>query len=656
MALKKSKRAERDWDNYQTYRDDSLEWRTIRDKLQKFYFGDQWSLEGGKKMQARGQSDIVINKIRQLLRMRVSMMTANKPTGRIFAVRQADIETATLFEEFTDWHLYNSDYAFHLERAVMGQQRIGVHYLTVYDDPVADYNQGELKVGNESYRHVYLDKAAGQNWDFSDAPRMIQTKLRRPEDWLLSLPPKIRARFSEDDVSALSRPNDEIYWTGEHKGRESNEIDTPVSVDTLVDEKVEWIREMDIYERTMVDVPILKDAQGIIFAAGDPDGDWNADQKEMIDQGVLVEAEVILPRIKFRKNISGRVLLPLDANDMSKVEDVLPIADYPLVPVIDEDTGNALPLGEVDFQAGIQEMLNVAVSLTLLNASLSSNLKIMLDSGKAGTTIEKFRKEYAVPGGVMDVRFDPQTGKPPVEIIRPEPLTQAWHTMAQMLSQEIEFQASRGLSLRAGDPTAAPETFAATLQLGQWAQDILRIPLSRLELALERVMNLILTWAPSYYDFEKVFYTFDSDAQPIQKSLNFSTMENMKARFRIRAGSTMPSQTVSELGIMQSMAQLNPALIGAVIDRMPGLRDNDKKELKQTIDLVAQLQQQGQQKDEVIDVLQQQMQHLQESNIALQKEATLAPLKREVDLAKARIKDMTGQFQKVVDKSNSKEK
>jgi len=165
---------------------------------------------------------------------------------------------------------------------------------------------------------------------------------------------------------------------------------------------------------------------------------------------------------------------------------------------------------------------------------------------------------------------------------------------------------------------------------------------------------LILTWAPSYYTFEKIFYTFDTDATPLQKSINFSTMENMKARFRIRAGSTMPSQTVSELGIMQSLAQLNPALIGAVIDRMPGLRDADKNELKQTIDLVSQLQQQNEQKDQVVDVLQQQMQHLQESNLALQKEAALAPLKREVDLASARVRDMTSDFRKLVDQGKSK--
>lgn len=650
------KQAKKDWDNYKVYRDDSQDWRIERDKNEKFYFGDQWSQSTSRKLENRGQVDIVVNKIRALLRTRVSMMIANKPTGRVFGVKKGDINAATLMEEFADWHLYNSDWQFHLERVVMGQNRCGIHWLTLYDDPTADYNRGELKVGNESFRYVFCDKAAGTRWDFSDAARVIDTKQRRPEDWWNSLPPKIRKTISLEQLKSLTVPDDELRWSGEHQHRGSNPVGTPVSVSTTEEKRDvgEWIREMDVYEKVMVDVPVLKDAQGIIFMVGDPDGDWNEDQKKAIEEGVLEEAEVAQNRIKFHKSISGKMVLPLDGNNLSKKADILPIEDYPLIPIIDEDTGNALPLGEIDFQSGIQEVLNAAVSLTLLNASLASNMKILVDAGKAGITdIETWQNQWAIPGVALNVKTDPVTGKFPVEIIRPEPLTQAWFNLMQIFSQEIEFQIST-FSLRTGDPAAAPDTFAATLQLGQWAQDILRIPLNRLELGLERLYNLIFAWSPNYYDFEKIFFTFGKDGEPIWQTINFQTMESIKARYRIRAGSTLPSQTVSELGVMQNLAQLEPALIGSVVDRMPGLKDSDKAEIKQTIDIVNQLRQADAQKGEVINLLQQQMQHLQEQNFALQREQALNPLKREVDKTIAQIKANRKEFEKLDGDKKSK--
>jgi len=361
--------------------------------------------------------------------------------------------------------------------------------------------------------------------------------------------------------------------------------------------------------------------------------------------GGLEEKTVSQPRIKYHKNISGKIILPLDSN--GKKEDILPLAYYPLIPVVNEDTGNSMPLGEIDFQSGIQELLNASISLTLLNASLASNFRMLIDAGRAGITdIKKLQNEFAVPGAFIDMKVDPVTGEFPIKEIRPEPLNQAWFTLAQTLSQEIEFQISL-FSFRQGDPTNAPDTFSATLQLGQWAQDILRIPLNRLELAIERLFNQIFAWAPNYYDANKIFFTFGQDGAPIYQNINFASMQYSKAKFRIRAGSTLPSQTVSELGIMQSLAQLNPALIGSVIDRMPGLRDSDKQEIKQTIDIVAQLQQENAQKEEVVGVLQQQMQHLQEQNFALQRDQALGPMKREVDKTIAEIRATRKNFEKI---------
>lgn len=649
-----AKQHETDWDNYNTYREDTLDWRVQRDKNEKFYFGEQWSQSMGKKLEDRGQSDIVINKIRPLLRMRVSMMIANKPIGRVLGVNKEDINSATLLEEFADWHLYNSDWQFHLEKVVMGQQRVGLHWLTLTSDPVADYGNGELKIGNESYRHVFCDKSAGTKWDFSDAARIFDTKQRRPEDWMNSLPPKIRKTISNARLQSLMVPDDEIRWSGESQHRESRDVGTPVTVTPLRDDAGIWIREMDVYERVMVDVQVAITPDGLLAQVSDADGNFPELIKQQIAEGNLDERSIPQPRIKYRKNISGKMLLPLNADNLSKKEDILPIDEYPLIPIVDEDSGNSMPFGEIDFQKGIQEIVNMATSLTLLNASLSSNMKILVDSGRAGiTNLNEWKNNFAVPGSINDIKVDPVTGKFPIQEIKPQPLNQAWFALAQSFGQELENQITL-FSVRQGDPSNAPDTFAATLQLGQWAQDILRIPLSRLELGLERLYNLIFAWSPHYYTANKLFYTLGEDGEPLYQTINLANMEFVKAKFRIRAGSTLPSQTVSELGILQSLAQIQPALIGSVIDRMPGLKDRDKKEIKQTIDIVQQLTDKNGQLEETVNVLQQQMQHLSEQNFALQKEQALGPLKREVDKTINILRDGNNNLKKAASKSGAK--
>ncbi len=656
-----SEEAQKYWKYYTVYRDDTRAWREKRDKLEKFRLGSQWSRDWGEKLEARGQSDIVINKIRALMRMRVSMMIANKPTGNVFGVRKKDVETADLLNNFADWHMYNSDWQYHLEKAVMGQNSIGLHWLNVYPDNMADYGRGELKVGNESYRHVFLDKAAGTTWDFSDASRIINTKQFRPDDWFYSIDPKIlkRVGISKNDMKGLLVPDDEIRWSGEGQHREEQDVATPIIVTPTGEapDIGEWVRELDIYEKRIVNVDVLVDPQGIPIQHLDNDDGPTEVQQKFIDDNKLKIESVPQPRINYKKLISGKLFLPLNSDDF-RTTDNLPIENYPFVPVVNEDTGNSMPLGEIDFQAGIQEVFNACVSLTLLNASLASNMKIIVDSSAAGgdaTDLNKFKKRWAIPGEVFNMRQNPQTGKFPFEIIRPEPLSQAWFTLMTVLAQEIEFQIST-FSLRMGDPTNSPDTFSATLQLGQWAQDILRIPLSRLELSLERIYNIIFQWSPHFYDFEKVFHTFRDDGVALQGTINFLTLPFMKARFRIRAGSTTPSQTVAEVGILQNLAQQQPALVGAVIDRLPGLSSEARKEIKETIDLVQQLSQSNAQKDEVIKVLQTQMQHLTEENFSMAKKDKMRPIEKEADRIFQILKDTRVGLERANNKRTSSKK
>lgn len=642
-------KARSDYNFYEKYKEDTHDWRKKRHKMEMFAAGAQWSKASANTLQDRDQVDIVVNKIRPLLRMRTSIMAANKPTGVIYGMHKEDANNAALLNEFMDWHWYNSDGQIRLIRTVKGQNTVGVHYLLVYSDNQADYGRGELKITDVSYRNVFVDKGA-KEWDFSDAPRFIHTQLTRPEDFYLRHP-----NISKDE--SLLVPNDEINWDGVGQHKSGVSVGAPQTVGGSMN-RGEWIREMDVYERVIKNVDIIVQKEtGQVMRILDGKEPGPTPQEEMLMakniseetmkslgfdprqiNPALLQLEIkSLPiaRINYRKSASG-------VKDIGK-QVTLPISDYPIVPIIDEDTGNAMPLGEVDHQHGIQELLNTSISLTLLNAALGSNIRMLYDPAHTGDiSPEELKSMSSVPGAYIPMKVNPTTGKFPVQEIRPEPLNQAWFSLAQALSQEIEFQIST-FSLRTGDPTNAPETLGATLQLGQWAQDILRIPLTYLESGLQKLFNVTLEWIPKYYDFEKMFFIVGDHGEPLTRFINpksfdsvasaygsMNSISNIKANYRVRAGSTMPSQSLAEMSVMQSMAQLDPSLITSVIDRLPGIKEKEKEEIKQRLDKVSQLTQQNQSLQEAVKAMQAELQHMDEKSKALERQAIMNDMKSEV--------------------------
>lgn len=661
-----------DFDAYTAYRQDSLEWRTNRDKNEKLTAGAQHSKNWSDKLRARGSSDIAINKLRPLLLTRISMLIAQKPTGIVYGTRKEDVGFAQVLNDFLDYHFYVSIGSSVMERVATYQQKHGIGWLLNDVDNTADYGRGELRFRALSYRNVFTDKAAGAHPLFDDAPVIIVTSLRRPLDFFNSLPKKIKEQIPNDQ--SIYHHNDEIFWEGRAIHGQEVETSTPrVVTSVFPEEKADFIRVLDVYRRQITDVRVLRQkSTGLVYKILDDKEEPSDIDKvflqnkiedaQLLQLGIdpsqvealrLEEVEAPVWRVHKYQQLSGRVLVP-------ESEEVLPISNYPIVPVIGEDTGNAMPLAEVDFMVGQQEMLNAAIGLTLLNASLSSNWRVIVDAGVAGINdMKKFQRDFSIPGSWHNIKMHPATGRFPGEIVRPEPLPMAWFSLVQYFAQAMEFQLST-YGLRTGDPSNAPETYGATLQLGQWANDLLRIPLNHLEIAVERSFNNMLEWFPGFYTWHKPFSFVGMDQRTIRHEVNapyfnevvqswetLNSLESIKANYRIRLGSTMPAQTVFELQTLQQLSQLQPQLVTEVIRRMPGLRESEKNEIIQSIDQVIQLSQANAQKDETLKVMQQQLVRLQETITALQREQAVSEADKIINKFVNEQKYQTKELQRV---------
>jgi len=659
------------WERYQDLRDISIAYRQERDKMRKMAAGFQTHRQKKDEIDSRGEVDIHINKIRQVLRMRVALQVANKPVGKILGFHEEDEGMATLINEFIDYIWYNSDGQIQLARAVNDQHEVGIGWMGIFPDNIADYGRGELKYKFIPYNEIYMDPAAS-NWDYSDTSMIIHSKLVKPEDFY-AMNPTIKKN------DQFLRENDEIYWDATNDQGNIAEYGTP-QLTSITGERRDFIRVLDSYEKIIRKIPvIIQPATGQVMRVLDEGEEPSESEKIFLKKGAITPEDILqfarteeeaqallqqdpeffrfeikevpIPRIKFTKTLSGVKQIGRST--------ILPISDYPLKPIIGQDLKNGYPIGEVDNLVAPQELLNTSLRLTFLNAALGSNTRFIADTEKmTDETLEELKNTAAIPGSVIDMKRD-INGLFPLEVLRPEPLNQAWFTMQQYLEGQIMSEVQQ-LQLRTGDASAAPHTFNATMALGQWATDLLRVPLTYMESALTSLNNVLLEWIPKFYDSEKMFHIVGPHGDPSVRFFNpveftdtldafnsLKTTTSVKASYRIRAGSTMPSQDVAELDLMMQLSQLNPALIGEVIKRMPGLSDADKRRISETLDAVAQLQQQLQQSQEQNAGLQQQLQHVTEQAQSLQR-------RQEVDKASNKFKDIIRDVEVDAEKQKAK--
>lgn len=586
MATKKEI-AKLHYEWYEKSRDDTTEWREQRDRCKKAYFGNQWDTAVAQRIRDRGQVDVVMNILRTLIRNRVSTLIAKKPQGEILGVKKGDLVTATVLQDFLDWHWYNSVGQLRAERVVMSQQREGVGYFLVALDPKADYGRGELKIYDVSYKNVFVPKTT-REWDFADAPYVQVSKLLTEADFLRQNP-GYKGKITND----FFQTDDEIRWSGQREHEEKDELDLPEGID-----EVNFIREIDTYEKFYRDMRILYYVPTQTAQPIDDDYSLNENEYELLKQGILKELVAPVPRIKYTKTYGEKI---------HRYSEVLPIEHYPIVPVPDEDTGNAMSLGEIDQTFGVQELANKAWSLVILNAALSSNMKMVVDAARAGIKdLGKLREDWTAPGAIINMTLDPQSGKFPYQIERPEPLNQAFYTIFERLAAHIQFGMAT-FSAKLGDTSDSPNTYSATLQYGEWQQDNLRIPLSRLELGIQRVFDIILQWAPNHYTYHKMFDIMRENDERDTVSINepqfdqtgraievLNDITNVRAKFRIKMGSTLPSRSIAYLNLYERLAAINPVFMKYMVEYLPV---KEKEKLVKELDVVAQMSEQIKQKD-----------------------------------------------------------
>jgi len=338
----------------------------------------------------------------------------------------------------------------------------------------------------------------------------------------------------------------------------------------------------------------------------------------------------ILDSIKFFEN---RIVQTCSAgDDVFLYEYILPMNEYPIIPIPYMYTGTPYPMSAVQPLIGKQQEINKAHQIMLHNANLASNLRWMYEEGAVPE--DEWEKYSSSPGALLKYRQGFATPTP----ILPAPINNAFYTVVQEGKSDAEY-ISGVPSAMMGFAQDQAETYRGLLANDEFGTRRLKAWMgSVVEPALEHLGRCFQMISQKHYTVEKVFRIVQPEAgqspqeqekevriniqvyndygEAIGKFKDYST-----ARFDVRvvAGATMP---VNRWALLEEYFKWFQA---GLIDDIAMIAETDIRNKKQVIE-----------RKSVYSQLQGQVSSMQES--LKDKDGTIETLERQLVQAGIKMK------------------
>ena len=240
------------------------------------------------------------------------------------------------------------------------------------------------------------------------------------------------------------------------------------------------------------------------------------DAATIIDQQVMTEesyqqltkseemSSQIIEAIKFYEN---RVHLTCTVgDDIFLYERVIPITEYPIIPVPYMYTGTPYPMSSITPLIGKQQEINKAHQIMLHNANLASNLRWMYEEGSVPE--EEWEQYSSSPGALLKYR----QGFAPPSPIQPAPINNAFYTITQEGKGDAEYIAGVPSAMM-GFTQQQSESYRGLLANDEFGTRRLKAWMgSVVEPALEHLGRCFQMLAQSHYTVEKVFRIVQPEA------------------------------------------------------------------------------------------------------------------------------------------------
>jgi hypothetical protein len=314
----------------------------------------------------------------------------------------------------------------------------------------------------------------------------------------------------------------------------------------------------------------------------------------------------IVNAVKFFEN---KVVLTCSVgDDVFLYERMLPISEYPIVPIPYMYTGTPYPLSAVMPLIGKQQEINKSHQIMLHNANLASNLRWMYEEGSVPE--EEWEQYSSAPGALLKYR---QGFAPPTPVL-PAPINNAFFSIVQEGKSDAEY-ISGVPSAMMGFTQEQPETYRGLLANDEFGTRRLKSWMSSIvEPCLEHLGRVFQQMSQKHYTIDKVFRIVQPEAgqkeggEEKEQRINIPIyndygkeigkwLDYNSASFDVRivAGTTMP---INRWALIEEYFRWFQA---GLIDDIAMIAETDIRGKKQIIErksLYAQLQGQVQQMQE----------------------------------------------------------
>ena len=220
-------------------------------------------------------------------------------------------------------------------------------------------------------------------------------------------------------------------------------------------------------------------------------------QNEDVVESIVEATDYYETRVKLTCTIGS---------DVTLYEYVLPLKEYPIVPVPYLYTGTPFPMSAVTPMVGKQQEINKAHQVMVHNANLASNLRWMYEEGSVPE--DEWEQYSSAPGALLKYR---QGFTPPTPIL-PAAINNAFYTITQEGKADMEYiagipSAMMGFTQQQADTyrgLLANDEFG-TRRIKAWMNSVL-------EPCLEHVGIVFKDLAQSHYTIDKVFRIVEPNA------------------------------------------------------------------------------------------------------------------------------------------------
>tara|TARA_B110000444_G_scaffold67619_1_gene63610 strand:+ start:8914 stop:11199 length:2286 start_codon:yes stop_codon:yes gene_type:complete len=590
-------------DLLQKYDNEREPWAQKFVESNEFRNGMQWTKAQSDALEARGQAPIVINRMHPMIETAKAMLTAKRPQFRATGRDDSDRKVAKVFSDLFQWVWEQSSGDSELKQCIDDYYVGGLGYLYVFQDPHADMGKGEVKIKSIHPLDVYVDPNSRDPF-FKDAAHIIVSKIL-PDSESLKLYPGFKSIILESDEKKTDRyptgglknsldqmmmedfdrsNDDEIYrefierytkvkkemfhvydQTSKHECMLSAEdldeyLEQPYFVmngsegESIVTGKEEVEALMQQYEATGGIYHLMPDPQTgqPVMQAGEelpgsiPDStvvmELNIKQK-LFDEDLIFANKILCDKVELVVSVGGKLLFSR----------VLPIADYPIVPMVNIHNRNPFPESDVRLYRPLQEYINKIRSLIIAHASTSTNTKLLIPRGSVNK--KQLEMEWGRAGTAV-IEYDAELGQPIVA--GPVPLPNELYKNESEAKHDLEY--GFGIyEIMQGGNDGAPSTYRGTVAIDEYGQRRMKSRQDDLENTLNELARRCVPLIQQLYTEEKIVRLVEPAGTEREVNMNqvsYDTFGNILKKvnditvgtydIKVVTGSTLPSNRFAQ--------------------------------------------------------------------------------------------------------------